>query len=111
MPSSSHHSLPRELDFHNHEAEDLKYDLDAVENGLQRYGDVAGGSVEEYVITVMKSNRSRSTRSFTCFFGFGSLPMLIVLISLREINLRSNVLTGSRSSRRLDHSRWRFYFG
>ena len=65
MPSPSHHSLSRELDFHNHEAEDLKYDLDADENGLQSYGDVAGGSVEEDGIIVIKSNRSRSTRSFT----------------------------------------------
>lgn len=36
-----------ELDFHKNEAEDLKYDLVADENGLQSYGDVTGGSVKE----------------------------------------------------------------
>ena len=65
MPSSSHHSLPRELDFHKHDAEDLNIDLVADENVLQTYGDVAGGSVKEDGIVVIKSNRSESTRSFT----------------------------------------------
>jgi len=41
------HSLPGELDFNKNEAEDLKYDLVADENGLQSYGDVTGGSVKE----------------------------------------------------------------
>jgi len=39
--------------------------------------------------------------NFSCISLTGSLPMLIELISWREIILRRNELTGSRSSRRL----------